>query len=250
MTIQDAAGVDGADPARTMELLWGTRQAPGRGRKPGRTVAEIVAAAIELADVDGLDGLSMRKVADALGTGTMSLYRYVRSKAELYELMADTAMGEGAPLDLTTGGWRAGLERFAKASLDGYRRHPWLLRTSLTRGLMGPNQTAALESLLAALSGIGLTGGEQMAVVGLVSGYVRGAAQQLADDAMIEQRTGVSDEQFWGEFAPLLDGYLDAERFPHLAQLWRSPVFDDVDSFAFGLRRVLDGIEALVESRS
>lgn len=250
MTKDDTASASfggSAAAARSMELLWGTKPPPSRGRKPGMTVERIVAAAVELADAEGLDGVSMRRVADRLGVGTMSLYRYVPSKAELQDLMLDTVMGEGPPPRGEN--WRDGLERFARASLEGYRRHPWLLRASLTRGAMGPNQTAALDGVLRAIDGIGLSSGERMAVVGLVTGYVRGVAQQLAEDTQVQARTGVTDEQFWTDFAPLLDGRLDADRYPALTALWRDEELDWVDPFEFGLHRVLDGIEALVEYR-
>jgi AcrR family transcriptional regulator len=236
------------DTARSMALLWGTKPAPGRGRKPGMTLERIVAAAVELADADGLAGLSMRRVADRLGVGTMSLYRYVPSKAELADLMLDAVIAEGLPIPARRN-WREGLEQFARASLAGYRRHPWLLRASLTRGAMGPNQAAALDTVLSAIDGTGLSSGERLAVVGLVTGYVRGAAQQLSEAALAAQRTGISDEQFWTDFAPLPDGHLDAERFPALTTVWRDGEPDWVDPFEFGLGRVLDGVETLVESR-
>jgi AcrR family transcriptional regulator len=237
-----------ATAARSMELLWGTKPPPSRGRKPGMTIDRIVAAAVELADAEGLDGVSMRRVADKLGVGTMSLYRYVPAKAELQDLMLDSVMVDAPPVH-EAGHWRAGLERFARGSLDGYLRHPWLLRASLTRGVMGPNQTAALDSVLRAIDGTGLSGGERMAVVGLVSGYVRGVAEQLIESTRIQRDTGVSDEQFWTDFAPLLDSHLDATRYPALTAVWRDVELTWVDPFEFGLRRVLDGIEALVESR-
>jgi hypothetical protein len=108
---------------------------------------------------------------------------------------------------------------------------------------MGPNQTAALDSVLRALDGVGLSGGERMAVVGLVAGYVRGVAEQVADDAQAR------DARFWSAFAPLLDAHLDATRYPALTMLWRNENVEWVDQFEFGLGRVLDGIAALVESR-
>jgi AcrR family transcriptional regulator len=234
---------------RSMELLWGTKPAPGRGRKPGMTADLIVAAAVELADAEGMDGVSMRRVADRLGAGTMSLYRYVPSKAELQDLMLDTVIGD-APSFHEEGHWRAGLERYARASLDGYRRHPWLLRVSVTRGAMGPNQAAALDSVLRVLEPTGLPGGERMAVVGLVAGYVRGAALQLDEAVRAERETGVSDEQFWTGFAPLLDGHLDAGRLPALTAVWRDAAQAWVDPFDFGLRRVLDGVDALIAARA
>ena len=240
----------GAASAETMALLWGTKPAPTRGRKPGMTVSRIVATAIEIADTDGLGALSMRRVADALGVGTMSLYRYLPGKTELFELMLDTVMGEGGPPEPDPAGWRASLTAFARQSLAGYRRHPWLLEASTSRGLMGPNQTAALDALLRMISGIGLTNGQMMAVVGLVISYVQGRARQLADGARAEQRSGVSDEQFWHDFAPLLDEHLDAGRFPALAAVWRDEELSWEDEFEFGLERVLDGIEAFVNRES
>lgn len=252
MTTEDneaASFGGGAASAETMALLWGTKPAPTRGRKPGMTVRAIVAKAIELADAEGLGALSMRRVADALDVGTMSLYRYLPGKTELYELMLDTVMGENGQPEPDPAGWRASLANFARGSLAGYRRHPWLLEASITRGMMGPNQTAALDAVLRMISGIGLTNGQMMAVVGLVTSYVHGRARQLADTARAEQRSGVSDEQFWRDFAPLLGEHLDGERFPALAAVWHDDELTWEDEFEFGLDRVLDGIEAFVNDK-
>jgi len=253
MTTEDnkaASFGGGAASAETMALLWGTKPAPTRGRKPGMTLPGIVAAAVGIADADGLDAVSMRRVADALGVGTMSLYRYVPGRAELCELMLDTVMGENGLPRPHPDGWRASLAAFARQSLAGYRRHPWLLDASITRGLMGPNQTAVIDALLRTIADIGLTNGQRMAVVGLVVSYVQGRARQLADDVLAEQRSGVSGERFWRDFAPLLDEHLDAERFPELARVWRDDELSWEDEFEFGLERVLDGIEVFVRRGS
>jgi AcrR family transcriptional regulator len=232
--------------AGTMALLWGTKPAPTRGRKPGMTVERIVRAAISIADADGLDALSMRRVADALGVGTMSLYRYLPGKAELYELMLDAVMGEDGPPQPDPRGWRESLATVARQSLAGYRRHPWLLDASLSRGLVGPNQAAVLDRLLAILDGTGLTSGQKMAVVGLVVSYVQGRARQLADNARTVRRSGMTDVQFWQEFAPLLTPHLDAELFPAFAAVWGDDELSFSDEFEFGLQRVLDGIESYI----
>lgn len=253
MTTEDnqaASFGGGAASAETMALLWGTKPAPTRGRKPGMTVPGIVATAIGIADADGLGALSMRRVADELGVGTMSLYRYLPGKTELYELMLDTVIGEGGLPEPDPAGWRASLASFARQSLAGYRRHPWLLEASLSRGLMGPNQTAVLDAVLRTISGTGLTNGQMMAVVGLVISYVRGRARQLAETLRAEQRSSVSDEQFWRDFAPLLDEHLDADRFPALAAVWRDDGLSWEDEFEFGLDRVLDGIDVFVDKES
>ncbi len=185
-----------ADPARSLALLWGSQDPPSRGPKPGLSVDLIVRTAIGIADAEGIAALSMRRVAEALGVGTMSLYTYVQSKAELFELMLDAVIGDGAPPAPEPTRWRAWLAEFARDNLEGYRRHPWLLEVSLSRGLMGPNQTAALETLLHTITGTGLNKGEMMAVVQLIAGYVRGVAQNALVTAAMEQRTGISDEQF------------------------------------------------------
>jgi AcrR family transcriptional regulator len=235
------------DLARTMALLWGERERPNRGPKPGLSVDAIVRTAMTIADAEGFDALSMRRVAEELGVGTMSLYTYVPAKAELFELMIEAAIGEDIQAP-DPARWRAWLERYARDSLAGYRRHPWLLRVPMSRGLIGPNQTAALESFLRTLSGTGLDGGMQMAVVQLIDGYVRGMAQTALSDREHEQASGMSDEQWWQEAGPLYDRYIDADRFPTLVSVYGSTNQDSwVDAFEFGLQRVLDGIEAIVE---
>ncbi len=233
--------------ADTMALLWGTKPPPARGRKPGMTVDEIVGAAIAIADADGLGAVSMRRVADVLGVGTMSLYRYLPGKAELCELMLDAVMGETGLPQANGAGWREGLAEVARQSLAGYRRHPWLLEASLSRGLVGPHQAAVLDRLLTILDGTGLSNGQKMAVVGLVVSYVRGRARQLAETARAEQRSGVSDGQFWHEFAPLLTPHLDTARFPALSAVWQDTELTWEDEFEFGLQRVLDGIGTYID---
>ena len=239
------------DLARTMALLWGMQRSPTRGPKPGLRVERIVEAAIELADAEGLEALSMRRVADRLGVGAMSLYTYVSGKAELVDLMLDAVIGEAARPDGAEGGWRANLELYAREAWALYHRHPWVLRVPFSRGLLGPNQSATLESVLRAVSGIGLTEGEMVAVFGVVAGYVQGAARTSAEAAQTERTTGVTDEQWWSTHGPLMAEYIDPDRYPALASISSAWAFDETeDAFGFGLRRVLDGIEVFVRSRS
>jgi AcrR family transcriptional regulator len=248
------------DPAR-MELLWGSRKRPSRGPKPGLSVERIVQAAIEVADASGLAALSMRRVADELGVGTMSLYTYVPGKAELLGVMLDTVLGETPTLVGTGGGWRADLELGAREHWELYHRHPWVLRLAGARAPLGPNQLARYDAMLAAVSGVGLTGTEMVLVVSLVGDYVRGAARS-AVEAAAELSTGQSDDQSSAEHEPLLAAYLDTERFPTATRLAQEGAFEPspggaehnlqqaLDSFEFGLQRVLDGIEALIEDRA
>jgi AcrR family transcriptional regulator len=216
------------------------------------SVEGIVGAAIEVADADGLGALSMRRVAGRFGVNAMALYTYVPGKAELVDLMLDRVIGEAARPD-GVGGWRAGLELYAREAWALYHRHPWVLRVPYSRGLMGPNQAAALDSALRTLSGIGLSDAEMVAVFGVVSGYVQGAARTSAEAAQNARATGLTDDEWWTTQGSLMAEYIDRDHYPTLAgipaEAW---VFEESENggFEFGLRRVLDGIEAFVRTRS
>jgi AcrR family transcriptional regulator len=168
------SGKQGAgDPARSLALLWGSHSKPGRS---GLTVQAIVAAAIDLADEAGLNALSMRQVAERLGVGTMSLYTHIPGKAELSELMIDTAYGElYADVDEPArqpGGWRGGLSFIAARNWDLFQRHPWLLQMTGGRPVLGPNASLKYEAELRPLDGIGLSDLEMDAVLTLVLTHV------------------------------------------------------------------------------
>ncbi|WP_434041184.1 MULTISPECIES: TetR/AcrR family transcriptional regulator [Sorangium] len=244
----------GGDAVRSLELLWGVRKRPSRGPKPGLSLDQIVRAAIDLADGEGLSALSMQRVAGKLGFTTMSLYRYVPSKAELLDLMLDTVAGELPLVDGVPGGWRAKLEAAALADWALYHRHPWFLHVTPVRPVMGPNGMAAYDAELRAVCGIGLTDREVIAAVHLVDGYVRGAARLSVDAAEAERETGVTDAQWWSERAYFWDKLFDPGRLPTMAKLMCSGAFGEhpftEEVFLFGLQRVLEGIEALVRSRS
>ena len=251
----------GGDPARSLPLLWRDRKRPTRGPKPGLSVERVVAAAVELADAEGLAALSMRRVADRLGVGTMSIYTYVPAKAELLDVMLDTVLAEVARPD-GAGGWRAGLELKAREDWALYHRHPWILQVSPARALLGPNETELFEAALSAVASTGLSGTEMVLVVSLVSEYTRGAAQSAVGAALAEQRTGISDEQWWAAREPLFDKYFDPGRYPNITRVSTQGAFDQPpgdatylvaqarQAFEFGLPRVLDGIEAFIEGRA
>lgn len=245
------AGIEAAEHA--LKLLWGVRKQPGRGPKRGLSVERIVTAAIEVADEEGLEALSMRRVATEIGVGVMSLYTYVPGKAELTELMMDAVLGEMKRPDSAAGGWRAKLALYARESWRLSHRHPWTLQLPLSRGLLGPNQTAMLDSALHAVSGLGLTENEMVSLFFVVVGYVQGAARTALDQAHTEQATGVTDEQWWSTYGRLMSEYMgDARCYPTLTSLSSSAwTFNDPEAeFEFGLQRVLDGIEAFIRERT
>lgn len=247
------------DPARTVELLWGLREPSRRGPKQRLTVPQIAEAAIALADGEGLAALSMRRVAERLGVTAMSLYTYVPSKAELVDVMLDTVLGElptpEPPGPEVPAGWRARLERVARDKWALYLRHPWLLQVSTSRPPMGPNLMARYEYELGAVEGTGLPDVAMDLVVTLVGDYVHGAARAAVAAVQIQQRSGMSDAQWWEGYAPLLAQVLDPRKYPVSSRVG-SAAGEEFDApndperaFEFGLARVLDGVEALI-SRS
>ncbi|WP_086820800.1 TetR/AcrR family transcriptional regulator [Allokutzneria sp. NRRL B-24872] len=236
------------DPHRTLELLWGEPARPSRGPRPALTLAAVARAAIEIADADGLGALSMRAVAERLGFTTMSIYRYVPGKAELLDVMVDTVNAESPVLEHVEGGWRAKMEVCAREEWELFHRHPWVLHLAWHRPVLGPNSVTSYESALTALSGIGLSDMEIVAVFNTLYGYVRGAARTSVDAKLAERHTGLSEDEWWAGRERF---WQHLERFPTMSRMRGSGAFDVVEmDFEFGLERVLDGLEALISKRS
>jgi AcrR family transcriptional regulator len=229
---------------------WGVKAPPAKGPKPGLTLERIVAAAVGIADAEGLAAVSMSRVAKELRTGAMSLYRYVASKDELLALMIDAALGEVPPAP-EAGHWRPRLERWARATMEAMWRHPWAVEAPVAGPPLAPHAVAWFEDALAALDGTGLTPAEKPSVVLMLSGYVTNhvtVMRQVAQSFLAE-----GDAAMRG-YADTLRALTDAERFPALHAVLDAGVFDRADppdqEFAFGLERILDGIEALIRTRS
>jgi AcrR family transcriptional regulator len=242
-----------------MELLWGQPAKRSRGPKPATDLPTIVRAAIELADSGGLEAVSMRRVAERLGLGTMSLYTYVPGKAELLDLMLDTVYGERLGHPVTDApSRRAALEALARDLWDFHHRHPWTLYIAASRAVLGPNETASYESALSVAAALDVPAREVVAIVDALSMYVRGAARDAVEAATAEGVTGVSEMEWWSERDAILTEKMGADAYPTLARLEAEGAFavpDDtanynlrfiLDDFEFGLQRLLDGIEASV----
>jgi AcrR family transcriptional regulator len=246
----------GGDPARSFALLWRGRERSARAGRSRLSVDTIVAAAIELADAEGLPALSMRRVADRLGVGVMSLYTYVPGKAELVDVMLDTVYGEADLPEPAEEGWRARLERIARSNRSLYRRHPWLLQVATSRPVLGPNVIAKYDHELQAVAGLGLTEIEMDLLVTVIADYVHGAVRAAVEADQAEQRTGMTDEQWWLAYAPFLNTIVDASRYPTATRVGTAAgeaygaASDPKHAFEFGLERVLDGIEVFVQARS
>ncbi len=242
------------DPAKSLELLWRKRPQPTRGPKPALTVEGIVEAALRVADSEGIAAMSMRRVADELGAGAMTLYRYVPGKAELLDVMLDTVYGE-LPKRVVPGDWRAKLDEVARENRELYLKHPWMLHVAVSRPPLGPEVMAKYEYELAAVEGIGLTDVEMDATVALVNGYVHGAVRAAVEARQVIQHSGMTDKQWWLAHVPHLDRIADIDSFP-LATRVGTAVGDEFDApydsdhaFEYGLSRLLDGVAALVKDR-
>ncbi|MER6321383.1 TetR/AcrR family transcriptional regulator [Streptomyces coelicoflavus] len=238
------------DIGRTLDLLWDTGRRPSRGPRPGLTLERIVEVAVEVADRDGLGAVSMRRVATELGTGTMSLYRYVPGKGELLDLMLDRVQRPSEnPADLGDGGWRPALHALAHAALALHRRHTWLLEVNQSRPILGPSALDGMEKVLARIRPMGLTDPELVSAVVMVEGYVVGAARTQVYQEEAERRSGLTDAEFWAAQEPALVKAMTSGRYPVLASLSEDAFGTGFDHFEFGLQRILDGLEVLVASR-
>ncbi|GAB2827128.1 TetR/AcrR family transcriptional regulator C-terminal domain-containing protein [Actinocorallia aurea] len=224
--------------------VWERIDTAGAQTRATLSHAVIAEAAVELADAEGLEAVTIRKLAGRLGVTAMALYRYVENKEEILELMVD-AVYASQPVP-ETGGWRAVLAEGAHAERRVHLAHPWIAQatTRVPIGLI-PNRMLVGERVLASLDGLGLDADTKMAVADTVSAYTRGAVGAEATMAELRHREGVTDG----------DGMRDAyaRRMRHLMETGRYPAVhawartaqrkdDDDWRFALGLDIVLNGI--------
>ncbi|MRG60086.1 TetR family transcriptional regulator [Agromyces sp. CFH 90414] len=246
------------EPDRTLRLLWRERLGDplgSRGPKQRSSVDEVVDAAIQIADEEGIEALSMRRVADRLGLKPMSVYTYVPGKAELIDLMVDRAAGE-APRPALEGSLRERLTTIARLQWESYLRHPWLLAIDTSRPPLGPNVSDHWEWCLRAVDGIGLTDLDMDRIITLLLGFVGGPARAHLDAERLRRSTAESDVEWWERNAPVLEQIMDPTRYPvsgrvgqAAGEAYQAPA-DPLGAFAFGLDLVIDGIEGYVAANA
>jgi AcrR family transcriptional regulator len=247
MTVEHSGS---GDVSRSLALLWAMDGRPSRGPKPKLTVDRIVTTAIKIADAAGLEAVSMRRIAAALGVGAMSLYRYVPSKAELLDLMLDRVI-EIDPDAPTGEDWRSFLAEMGRGMWELYTRHPWLPQVDQTRPVLGPRALAGLEHALQRLTGLALPDAQKIQAISAIETLAAAAARLHNNAVAAEQRSGMSAEEFWRAQEPVLTKALASGRFPKMATL-----ADDAfagggaELFEFGLQRLLDGLAVLVEQQA
>jgi AcrR family transcriptional regulator len=232
---------------------WGVRERPHKGPKPTLSLERIVTAAVRVADTEGLNAVSMGRVAAELGTAPMSLYRHVSAKEELLTLMVDAAWGQPPDGSGPGEGWRAGLSRWAWGLRAGARAHPWVVRIPLNSLPIMPNEVAWFENALACLAGTGLSEARKASVIMLLAGYVRNLATTEADIEAAIRASGLDPLQWMASYPRMLAELADPRRFPALARFIAAGVFEAQDGpddeFIFGLDRILDGVQVLVQAR-
>ena len=233
------------------DLKRGSRHLPRRAAALSRD--EIVRAAISVADAEGPDAVSMRRIAREVNAGTMSLYWHVASKEELLDLMIDTVQGEQQAPE-PSGDWRADLRMLARNARAALHRHRWMVDFIGGRPPVGPKALQNVERALGSLDGLGLDKATGMTIVLTVSTYVLGAVlrevQEVNGERYLEQRFAeVTDQEREAIMHDFVARIRATGRYPHMTALIEAGIDPDAAEsrdarFEFGLDCLLDGIEA------
>lgn len=245
---------------REIELLWGLRETARRGPKPKLSRAAIVDTAIGLADSEGLEAVSMQRVAKELGYTTMSLYRHVDSKEDLLALMSDMALSRRPLEPRSDRDWRAGVEQWCHEMLGQYRKHPWVTYVPQSGPPSGPNGLRWMEAGLREISASGLTSPEALQILLLLSYTLRDVLRMEHDMAIAVQRSGTplaENEEGW---LSGLRRVLDPQEFPTILRTIADGTFEEdppdytgdpgpAGGLDFAIQRMLDGVETYVRDR-
>jgi AcrR family transcriptional regulator len=231
-------------------LIW-LRPEPS-GRKPRFTRAEIARTAIGIADAEGFDAVTMKRIAAELGAGTMTLYYYVRNKADIVALMQDAIFDDIlVPAGELPSGWRDAEELISRRTRDALVGHPWSI-SSLNQAQFGPNAVRHYEQSLAALASTTLSYSQKTEVTAIVDDYVAGNAAHTIE-ARERLSTASRDPGVLIEARAYGEALMSTGDFPELAALAAQQARDpdsqagplgNLDrQFEIGLAALLDGIE-------
>lgn len=229
------------------------RGAQPRPRDRGLSREEIVEAAIAVADAEGPDAISMRRIARELRAGAMSLYWHVTSKEELIDLMLDSLEAEiGVPEP--TGNWQADLRELAHRHRAGLLRHPWVMEYAANRPPSGPNDARNLDLMLGMVAGTGVDARMMVDILMTVVTYVLGAVlrevQEMRSERIRSEREAtMTTEQIDAERERFHQWLANADRYPNIQRMVKAGVDPDAadtrdERFDFGLDCLLAGIAA------
>ena len=222
----------------------------GPGRRPGYSRDQITRTAVQIADAEGLDATTMRRIACDLGTGAMSLYRYVPKRDDLFDLMIDTAIGEVELLDRPSSDWRSDLSLVAHQTRAAGLRHPWLIPLLAGRPSLGPQLLRVHEFALAALDGFVPDIDDVTGYVGMLNDYIHSAIRREISWLDEARRTGLDPQRWKRDYiGPYVRQVVESGTFP----LFSRSVLDSRtahlvpdERFQHGLERILDAIAALI----
>lgn len=241
---------------RAVAIAWGMQEVPQRGPNRGLSHERIVAAAIEIADAEGLSAVTMGAVAKSLGFTTMSLYRYVSSKDELLLLMMDAALAPPEKVKLPTD-WREALRAWSGLVRDAYRAHPWAL--SIPRGqvlVLMPNNVRVADLGFAAMKDLPLSDNEKIGIILTISQHVAASVeleQNLATEGPVEvspEGVEILKEVITSDKFPHLVPVLDAGGYVATSEVTEADQAQGVDTgFEYGLDLIISGLELLERSR-
>jgi len=224
------------DTGQVIELLWGVPSRPSRGPRPSLSITAIADATVRIADADGLESVSMQRVAETFGVTKMALYRYLSGKAQLLAVTIEAAVGDRPVLHGT--GWRARIEEWAGLLRETWLRHPWLPQATVGDRVMGPREVAWIECPVEVLAEAGLAGHQQMDAVLLLCAHVRNTLTGTA-----------SGTQPWtpGKGSGSLREQLVRRNGDYVAVLAATGSGRSEDNgWRFGLELILDGLEARI----
>jgi AcrR family transcriptional regulator len=220
------------------DLLWGEATRAGRGRPAGLSRERIVAEAVAIADAEGLQKVSMKHLAERLGSGVMSLYRHVPGKDELVVLMYDSLMAGPLPMP-DADHWRDLLRHWGLGVRELFNAHPWALGVATSERSMGPGEAGWVDTVIGRLTAVGLPADLGLIAVLTVDCFALGAV-----------RPEISSDSEETDFFQFLADPVIGARYPNLARLIKPGAADAGmgDHFEFGLERVLDGLERHIEA--
>ncbi len=238
-----------------LDLLWGRRNKARRGPRAGLSIDAIVRAATKVADAEGLEAVSMGRVAKELGFTPMSLYRHLGGKEELLQLMWNASAEGAEQLVLEGEGWRERLAHWALIQREMLDRHRWITQMPMAAPPMAPNSLHFVERGLEALDPTPLADEDKLKIIGLISSYTLSEARMANDAARAFAAAPDGDVTTPASFEALLGELVDAETFPRLhriAMSSRAAGVADPDaeaaSFRWGLERILDGVQVLISA--
>jgi AcrR family transcriptional regulator len=232
-------------PQPNRGLIWERLQQSPRSLQPALNRDQIVRAAIEIADTEGAQAITMRRIAAELDAAAMSLYRHVFSKEDLLDLMLDQVFGEIALPVQPSGDWRADLSALAYATRSMFKLHPWLIPLLTSRPTIGPNYLGWFEFSLATVANLGFDITTMAQIVSVLAGYVTAVVGYEVAEEQNTQRTGLTEEDKRMYATPYVQQIIASGRYPNFARFFSAGVtLDPEQGFAFGLGCLLDGLAA------